>query len=198
MPLKYSISLVLGKVPDYIRPHPKRAKMAWKVRLYYYCIYLASHASSTSKGSSPLWRFPHHIAKMNVFTPQAVLLQPIPTLQCSATPKNLSCTLYHPASFVKMLNSTYQLQFNPMKPHLYVAYRGCGTGLVCSWDICSDVDTPLEIFQVSSVAQAKSDIRTNQKMRFDIDIGGQFLSIGDQVRSFHTTHKKKIFYSQFL
>ena len=99
-------------------------------------------------------------------------------------------TLYHPASFVKMLNSTYQLQFNPMKPHLlYAAYRGCGTGLVYNWDIRSDVDTPLEIFQVSSVAKAESDVRTNQKMRFDIDIGGRFLSIGDQVCNFHTTHR---------
>jgi hypothetical protein len=39
---------------------------------------------------------------------------------------------------------------------------------------------------VSSVAKAKSDVRTNQKMRFDIDIGGRFLSIGDQVRDFHS------------
>jgi len=60
---------------------------------------------------------------------------------------------------------------------------------VYSWDIRSDVDMPLEIFQVSSVTKAKSDVRTNQKMRFDIDIGGRFLSIGDQVRNFHTTPK---------
>ena len=99
-------------------------------------------------------------------------------------------TLCHPGCFVEILNQTYQLQFNPMKPHLlYAAYRGCGTGLVYSWDIRSDVNTPLEIFQVSSVAKAKSDVRTNQKMRFDIDIGGRFLSIGDQVRDFHMTHK---------
>ena len=91
---------------------------------------------------------------------------------------------------MELLNQAYQLQFNPMKPHvLYAAYRGCGTGLVYSWDIRSDVDTPLEIFQVSSVAKAKSDVRTNQKMRFDIDIGGRFLSIGDHVRNFHTTPK---------
>jgi len=60
---------------------------------------------------------------------------------------------------------------------------------VYSWDIRLNVDMPLEMFQVSSVAKAKSDVRTNQKMRFDIDIGGRFLSIGDQVRDFHTTHK---------
>jgi len=96
---------------------------------------------------------------------------------------------------VEILNQAYQLQFNPMKPHLlYAAYRGCGTGLVYSWDIRSDVDTPLEIFQVSSVAKSKSDVRTNQKMRFDIDIGGRFLSIGDQVRDFHTI--LKIFFNR--
>jgi len=60
---------------------------------------------------------------------------------------------------------------------------------VYSWDIRLDVDTPLEIFQASGVAKAKSDVRTNQKMRFDIDIGGRFLSNGDQVRDFHTSHK---------
>jgi hypothetical protein len=80
------------------------------------------------------------------------------------------------------IQQLYQLQFNPMKPHLlYAAYRGRGTGLVYSWDIRSDVDTPLEIFQVSSTSNAKSDVRTNQKMRFDIDTGGRLLSTGDQV-----------------
>jgi len=89
-----------------------------------------------------------------------------------------------------MLNSHEQLQFNPMKPHLlYAAYRGCGTGMVYSWDIRSDVDAPLEIFQVSSVFNAKSDVRTNQKMRFDVDIGGRFLSVGDQVRDYGITRK---------
>ena len=56
-------------------------------------------------------------------------------------------------------------------------------------DFRSDVDMPLEIFQASRVARAKSDVRTNQKTWLDIDIRGWFLSIGDQVRDFHTTHK---------
>jgi hypothetical protein len=91
----------------------------------------------------------------------------------------------HPGSFMDIIDTQIQLQFNPVKPHLlYAAYRGCGTGLVYSWDIRSDVDTPLEIFQVSRVAKAESDVRTNQKMRFDIDIGGRYLSIGDQVHDY--------------
>ena len=62
--------------------------------IYSYCIYLDLQFAFTSKGSSPLWRFPHHIAQMNVFMPQAVLPQQIPTSQCSATPKkSLSCML---------------------------------------------------------------------------------------------------------
>jgi len=61
--------------------------------------------------------------------------------------------------------------------------------MVYSWDIRSDVDAPLEIFQVSSVLNAKSDVRTNQKMRFDVDIGGRFLSVGDQVRDYRITRK---------
>ncbi|KAF8962187.1 WD40-repeat-containing domain protein [Flammula alnicola] len=69
-----------------------------------------------------------------------------------------------------------QLHFNPMKPHiLYAGYRGHASGMVYSWDIRSDVGTPLEIFRASP---PKS--RTNQKMRFDIDISGRLLSIGDQ------------------
>ena len=77
-----------------------------------------------------------------------------------------------------------------MKPYfLYAAYRGRGTGLVYSWDIRSDVDTPLEIFQVSGISNAKSDVRTNQKIRFDIDTGGRLLSIGDQVDNYRIPMK---------
>jgi len=61
--------------------------------IYYYSIYLDLQFAFTSKGSCPLWRFPHHTAQMNVFMPQAVSPQQIPTSQCSATPKrSLSCT----------------------------------------------------------------------------------------------------------
>ncbi|KAF8962199.1 WD40-repeat-containing domain protein [Flammula alnicola] len=71
-----------------------------------------------------------------------------------------------------------QLHFNPMKPHiLYAGYRGHASGMVYSWDIRSDIGTPLEIFRASP-SNPKS--RTNQKMRFDIDISGRLLSIGDQ------------------
>ncbi|KAF9051758.1 hypothetical protein BJ165DRAFT_1451124 [Panaeolus papilionaceus] len=71
-----------------------------------------------------------------------------------------------------------QLQFNPMRPHLlYAAYRGQGTGLVYSWDVRSDLEQPVNIFKVPPVSSTRV---TNQKFRFDIDIAGRFLSIGDQ------------------
>lgn len=72
-----------------------------------------------------------------------------------------------------------QLKFNPMKPHiLYAGYRGHASGLVYSWDTRSNVDQPLEIFQTLNQQQP----RTNQKMRFDLDVAGRLLSIGDKVR----------------
>ncbi|KDR72798.1 hypothetical protein GALMADRAFT_734236 [Galerina marginata CBS 339.88] len=71
-----------------------------------------------------------------------------------------------------------QLQFNPAKPHiLYATYRGKASGFVYSWDIRSNVDVPLEVFQSSPVG---NDSKTNQKIRFDVDLAGRFLSIGDQ------------------
>lgn len=76
----------------------------------------------------------------------------------------------------------FQLQFNPAKPNiLYAAYRGRGVGSIYSWDVRSDVHVPLEIFRIPTTGDL---LRTNQKIRFDIDPTGRFLSIGDQVNQF--------------
>lgn len=68
-----------------------------------------------------------------------------------------------------------QLHFNPMKPHLlYAAYRRRPE--VLCWDLRSGMSAPLAIF-ADPGAQGPL---TNQKMRFDIDITGRWLSVGDQ------------------
>ncbi len=65
-----------------------------------------------------------------------------------------------------------------MKPHiLYAAYRASGTGSIYSWDIRSNADLPVEIFQSPDSGIGK----TNQKLRFDVDFGGRTLAVGDQV-----------------
>ena len=67
---------------------------------------------------------------------------------------------------------------------LYAAYRGFASGSVYSWDIRSHISAPLEIFIVPSLESHGSTGRSttrNQKMRFDLDPFGRFLSIGDQV-----------------
>ncbi|KAJ2925079.1 hypothetical protein H1R20_g11986, partial [Candolleomyces eurysporus] len=84
-----------------------------------------------------------------------------------------------------------QLQFNNYRPYmLYAAYRGNTSGLVYSWDIRSRIDEPLAIYdgrpesdtlhvrdeteQPTSSPKAK-----NQKLRFDMDIGGRYIGSGN-------------------
>ncbi|KAF9530773.1 hypothetical protein CPB83DRAFT_762561 [Crepidotus variabilis] len=68
-----------------------------------------------------------------------------------------------------------QIQFNPAKPHiLYASYRGSGTGSIFSWDIRSNIDIPIDIFETAGLAIAK----TNQKLRFDVDLAGRMLGVG--------------------
>ncbi|TFK36239.1 WD40-repeat-containing domain protein [Crucibulum laeve] len=77
-----------------------------------------------------------------------------------------------------------QIQFNPTQPHMmYAAFRR--TGAVYSWDLRAAVDKPLKIYQayplsVHNGLGSGQGPETNQKMRFDIDIVGQRLGIGDQ------------------
>ncbi|KAI5900493.1 uncharacterized protein SCHCODRAFT_02608063, partial [Schizophyllum commune H4-8] len=70
-----------------------------------------------------------------------------------------------------------QLHFNPMQPHLlYAAYRR-RPEILC-WDLRSGMTAPLATF-VDPTAPNPNTL-TNQKMRFDIDITGRWLSTGDQ------------------
>ncbi|KAJ7474877.1 WD40-repeat-containing domain protein [Mycena latifolia] len=72
-----------------------------------------------------------------------------------------------------------QLHFNPMRPHmLYAAFRRRRE--VYSWDLRADVGTPLNIYSPTPSVDGPPVGDTNQKRRFDVDLGGRFLSVGDQ------------------
>ncbi|KAF9459530.1 WD40-repeat-containing domain protein [Collybia nuda] len=67
-----------------------------------------------------------------------------------------------------------QILFNPAKPHImYAAFRRHTA--IYSWDIRSNVDSPVKIYHCKESAK-----KTNQKIRFDVDLGGRWLSVGDQ------------------
>ncbi|KAG2143580.1 WD40-repeat-containing domain protein [Suillus clintonianus] len=69
-----------------------------------------------------------------------------------------------------------QLKFNPMKPHiLYAAFRRHNA--IYAWDLRSDTSVPVKVFR-SSFDSHKT--LTNQKIEFDVDYAGRWLSVGDQ------------------
>lgn len=75
-----------------------------------------------------------------------------------------------------------QVQFNPSRPHiLYAAYRGRGSGTIYSWDLRANLESPVELFCQNSTAALDASERkvNNQKMRFDVDVLGRYLGIGD-------------------
>ena len=78
--------------------------------------------------------------------------------------------------------------FNPLRPYLlYAAFRR--EDAIYSWDVRGDVGRPIQIFNreaADSTMPAKRKLpATNQRLRFDIDIGGDLLGVGDQVRVTH-------------
>ncbi len=87
---------------------------------------------------------------------------------------------------------------------MYASFRRLDT--VYSWDLRGDVTRPVQTFtrnmRVSESTNCISattihpagdtnsrprmgSVATNQRLRFDIDIGGSWLGIGDQVSVFH-------------
>jgi hypothetical protein len=69
-----------------------------------------------------------------------------------------------------------QLAFNPLKSHiLYASFRRRDE--IYSWDLRGSTMTPFETFRCGD----GSRLETNQKMKFDIDFGGNLMGIGDQV-----------------
>ena len=74
------------------------------------------------------------------------------------------------------INLTVQLAFNPLQSHiLYASFRRRDE--IHSWDLRGSTMTPLETFRYGN----DSRLETNQRMRFDIDLGGKLLGVGDQV-----------------
>ncbi|KAG1842090.1 WD40-repeat-containing domain protein [Suillus tomentosus] len=68
------------------------------------------------------------------------------------------------------------LKFNPTKPHLlYAAFRRHDA--IYAWDLRSDTSVPVKVFKT---APGPRKTRTNQKIEFDIDYAGRWLSVGDQ------------------
>jgi hypothetical protein len=69
-----------------------------------------------------------------------------------------------------------QLAFNPVKPHLlYASFRR--RDKICGWDLRGNTVAPLQTFRCGDGTRPD----TNQKMHFDIDLGGKLMGVGDQV-----------------
>lgn len=83
--------------------------------------------------------------------------------------------------------------FNPARPYLlYAAFRR--HDVIYCWDVRGDTGTPVQKLMTSSeppsnsapARDSRGDVErdsTNQKLRFDIDIGGKYLSVGSHVRA---------------
>jgi len=105
--------------------------------------------------------------------------------------------------------SVMQLMFNPSRPYLLYASFRRHPRLYC-WDLRGDVSIPIQTFDSQLASQrtishttenitnsgvahqpnstdsytlSSPQTQTNQKLRFDIDIGGNWLGIGDSLGS---------------
>jgi len=74
------------------------------------------------------------------------------------------------------LTPPVQLAFNPLNSHiLYVPFRRRDE--IHSWDLRSSTVIPLETFRYGN----GSRLEKNQRMTFDIGLGGKLMGVGDQV-----------------
>ncbi|KAL0068982.1 hypothetical protein AAF712_003975 [Marasmius tenuissimus] len=64
-----------------------------------------------------------------------------------------------------------------MRPHLLYASFRRRTEVAC-WDLRSNANIPWKLYSLA--ASATPEELTNQKRRFDVDIGGRWLSVGSQ------------------
>lgn len=70
--------------------------------------------------------------------------------------------------------------FNPSRPYLlYASFRR--HDIIYCWDLRGDVSTAVQTFDRNTRACRPDLTETNQKIRFDIDLGGRYLAVGDQV-----------------
>lgn len=69
-----------------------------------------------------------------------------------------------------------QLQFHPSQPHIVFA-ASRRSGYIQRWDL-RNPSVPLEPAMFRGTSKTSG---TNQRMNFDIDLGGQFLATGNEV-----------------
>ncbi|KAG6862108.1 hypothetical protein C0995_005920 [Termitomyces sp. Mi166 len=72
-----------------------------------------------------------------------------------------------------------QINFNPLSPHImYTAHRRHAS--IYAWDLRTHIDAPMAVYTPGTPSHSRDAAgRTNQKLRFDIDIGGRWLASGD-------------------
>ncbi|KAI0683292.1 WD40-repeat-containing domain protein [Cytidiella melzeri] len=77
-------------------------------------------------------------------------------------------------------SSVTQLMFNPTRPYLlYASFRR--NDHIYTWDLRGDVSKPVQRFQRNNPHHHHhQEVETNQRLRFDVDIGGNWLSVGNQ------------------
>lgn len=82
--------------------------------------------------------------------------------------------------------------FNPARPYmLYAAFRR--RAYIYGWDLRGDVERPIQRFNRAFESVLQDDLsisangnegkgdETNQRLKFDVDAVGNWLSVGDQV-----------------
>ncbi|KAM5541025.1 hypothetical protein V8D89_005336 [Ganoderma adspersum] len=73
--------------------------------------------------------------------------------------------------------SVSQLMFSPARPFLLFASFRRVDDIFC-WDLRGDVSRPVEVFSTHSTQPIRN--LTNQRLRFDLDGGGNWLAVGDE------------------
>jgi hypothetical protein len=87
-----------------------------------------------------------------------------------------------PPSSINMDLSCEKLHFNPTKPHLlYASFRRSGS--IYAWDLRGGSASGEPLCKYRFVESGSGGRKmTNQRLRFDVDIGGRWLGVGNQVR----------------
>ncbi|KAI0087525.1 WD40-repeat-containing domain protein, partial [Irpex rosettiformis] len=79
-------------------------------------------------------------------------------------------------------SSISQIMFNPARPYLlYASFRR--HDYIYTWDLRGDVSRPTQRFHRNSQddpVKRAGAVETNQRLRFDVDIGGNWLSVGNK------------------
>lgn len=80
-------------------------------------------------------------------------------------------------------NHATKVMFNPVWPHLLYASFRRHNKIYC-WDLRGDTSKALFVLNRNARSYKPTSEETNQKTRFDIDLSGCYLAVGDQVSVF--------------